>query len=157
MPSLRMKQATPEGFKDQYCRFMRLLELKKKEHQEVSPESKEDTRKYEQRGAPLRLTKSKDGAAVEMISLTPKRVEGVFDLPAPLLANILSPRPDLRSRSSASTVQATAPTQICLLCSNDLEVVCCLVPIKPLPAHRTTPTNQLKGGCPGGAVWPHVL
>ena len=146
MPALRTKRPTLEGLKDEYRRIMRLLELKKagKQNSQEAEEEEESTQPLDDAGGvagggadddddpggmhtPTRKRQSSSGATV---SLTPTRRNGAFDLPVPLLADMLTPARRAGGSSAAAGDAPDGQAQICPICFNGLEV-----PSAPLFLH----------------------
>ncbi len=137
MPALRTKRPTLEGLKDEYRRIMRLLELKKAGKQNSQEaEEEESTQPLDDAGGvagggadddddpggmhtPTRKRQSSSGATV---SLTPTRRNGAFDLPVPLLADMLTPARRAGGSSAAAGDAPDGQAQICPICFNGLEV-----------------------------------
>lgn len=139
MPALRTKRPTLEGLKDEYRRIMRLLELKKagkQNSQDDGHAEEESTQPLDDAGdvagdadddggmhTPTRKRQSSSGTAAT-VSLTPTRRNGAFDLPVPLLADMLTPAGATRRAGGSSAAAGDAPdgqAQICPICFNGLE------------------------------------
>jgi hypothetical protein len=140
MPALRTKRPTLEGLKDEYRRIMRLLELKKagKQNSQEAEEEEESTQPLDDAGGvagggadddddpggmhtPTRKRQSSSGTAAT-VSLTPTRRNGAFDLPVPLLADMLTPARRAGGSSAAAGDAPDGQAQICPICFNGLEV-----------------------------------
>jgi hypothetical protein len=136
MPALRTKRPTLEGLKDEYRRIMRLLELKKAGKQNSQEAEEESTQPLDDAGGvvgggadddddpggmhtPTRKRQSSSGATV---SLTPTRRNGAFDLPVPLLADMLTPARRAGGSSAAAGDAPDGQALICPICFNGLEV-----------------------------------
>lgn len=119
LPSLRMKRRNMDQLNDEYRRIVRLLELKRagKKQNNYSHIACDIEGGISGENTPPRRAENGD-QSFDTIRLTPTKPSGAFDLPMPLLADILTP---VAERGTALGSGA-AVALICSLCLNGLEV-----------------------------------